>query len=62
MHHAIPVISPFARFHRDLEKLEPVQETLPPLALPRFEALLRQHAPAHGVEMIDRRSVPAAAG
>jgi len=45
----------FARFHRALETLAPVQEAPPPLALGRFETLLRQHAvAASGVEMVER--------
>jgi len=45
----------FARFHRTLETLAPVQETPPPLALGRFETLLRQHAvAASGVEVVER--------
>ena len=42
----------FGRFQQELETLEPVQETPPPLTPGRFEALLRQHAVGSGVEMM----------
>lgn len=39
------------RFHRDLDRLGPKQEPPPPLALDRFEAMLREHAAASGVSV-----------
>jgi len=49
----------FARFHRALERLAPVQEAPPPLALGRFETLLRQHAAGRGVAAAERPPAPA---
>ena len=39
------------RFHRGLGRLGPKQEPPPPLALDRFEAMLREHAVASGVSV-----------
>ena len=44
----------FARFHRDLETLGRVGPRLEPLPLDRFEALLMQHLPGSGVELVAR--------
>ncbi len=46
----------FARFHRDVDALGPVYDAPPPLALARFEALLRDHAARCGVEFLERHS------
>jgi hypothetical protein len=43
----------FARFAQDLAKLRPVFDLPPPLGCARFEALLKQHGPAHDVECIE---------
>jgi hypothetical protein len=50
----------FARFRRGLEALGPVREAPPPLASSRFEALLREHAAAHGVAVMERHPAVAA--
>jgi hypothetical protein len=44
----------FIRFQRDLHRLRPIREPPPPLALARFDELLRSRGPRFGISTEDR--------